>query len=162
MIYVGNITECKCFCCRKQTITPFTGYKSFHAGHIKSEKNGGPLTVGNLLPICRDCNLSMSSNNWDTFIERKTNFPSRTHGDNIPYKTQDFVKKIQFWWKKQKKEIEKKEIEKKEIEKKEIEKKEIEKKAREKKQKKKKRKKVPRYLLHTLSSKKKITIKNYN
>ena len=39
---------------------------NFHCGHITSEKNGGDMTLNNLLPICALCNSSMGSvNMWD-------------------------------------------------------------------------------------------------
>jgi hypothetical protein len=38
-------------------ITPF----SFHVGHNIPETNGGTIDIGNLRPICANCNLSMGS-----------------------------------------------------------------------------------------------------
>jgi hypothetical protein len=37
----------------------------WHAGHVKSRKNGGLPVAANLRPICATCNGKMSSNNWD-------------------------------------------------------------------------------------------------
>ena len=40
----------------------------FEAGHIISEKDGGNLSLDNLLPICSGCNRSMSSKNLNEWI----------------------------------------------------------------------------------------------
>jgi hypothetical protein len=57
-----------CQCCKITEISQM----NFHCGHITSEKNGGDMTLTNLLPICALCNSSMGSiNMWD-FI--------KTHG----------------------------------------------------------------------------------
>ena len=51
-----------CQCCKITEITQM----NFHCGHITSEKNGGDMTLTNLLPICALCNSSMGSiNMWD-------------------------------------------------------------------------------------------------
>lgn len=55
-----------CPCCRTTVLTPF----NFEAGHIQSRKNGGNDLSINLLPICRLCNMSMSSMNWQDYIEQ--------------------------------------------------------------------------------------------
>ena len=39
----------------------------FDAGHIISEFNGGTLELNNLRPICKSCNSSMGSTNWNDF-----------------------------------------------------------------------------------------------
>ena len=41
--------------------------ENFQAGHIISEYNGGQITLNNLRPICRTCNLCMGSQNWNEF-----------------------------------------------------------------------------------------------
>lgn len=81
--YIGQYTQSICFCCNKSPITPFTRYHTFHAGHIISNHNGGPTSLENLLPICRDCNMNMSSENWDEYVERNK-FPLRRCGKNPP------------------------------------------------------------------------------
>ena len=55
-----------CPCCQTRILTPF----NFEAGHIQSRKNGGNDLSINLLPICRLCNMSMSSMNWQDYIEQ--------------------------------------------------------------------------------------------
>ena len=45
---------------------------NFQCGHIISEYNGGPTRLSNLHPICRECNLSMGSKNWDDWLENET------------------------------------------------------------------------------------------
>ena len=98
--YIGNKIEAKCFCCWKTRITPFTNNNTFHAGHIMSEANGGIISIGNLLPICSDCNKDMSATNWDKYIKTSTNFRPRIYGEKIPLFTQNKAKQIQKWYKK--------------------------------------------------------------
>ena len=58
--YVGKERGiAKCLVCNDREISK----SSFHAGHIKSVKNGGDTTIDNLLPICSHCNLSMGKQN---------------------------------------------------------------------------------------------------
>ena len=71
--YIGDKIEAKCFCCWKARITPFTYNNTFHAGHIKSEANGGRISIDNLLPICSDCNKDMSAKTHDKHPPNKTN-----------------------------------------------------------------------------------------
>tara|TARA_B100000768_G_C11281643_1_gene378975 strand:- start:50 stop:1129 length:1080 start_codon:yes stop_codon:yes gene_type:complete len=40
---------------------------NFHCGHIKSEYNGGLLESANLIPLCKNCNLKISSKNIKQF-----------------------------------------------------------------------------------------------
>lgn len=82
--YIGNKIESTCFCCNINRITPFTYCNTFHAGHIISECNGGQITIGNLLPICSDCNSSMGIINWDEYIDKYTSFRKRIYGDDLP------------------------------------------------------------------------------
>ena len=42
---------------------------SFHCGHVVAEADGGPTTVDNLRPVCATCNLSMRTQNMNTFKE---------------------------------------------------------------------------------------------
>ncbi len=118
--YVGNFIEAKCFCCWKTSITPFTYCNTFHAGHIMSEANGGEITLGNLLPICKDCNSSMGTTNWDEYINKYTNFRARIYGDNIPKTTIKHIKTIQKYYKLfiKKKKMRKKKMRKKKMRKK--------------------------------------------
>ena len=62
----GNVAESICPCCNITKIS--TIKRNYEAGHIKSEKNGGETSVNNLIPICRPCNQSMGSDNWDTYV----------------------------------------------------------------------------------------------
>lgn len=65
--YIGEtIASTPCFCCKVTSIS----MRHFHCGHIKSEKQGGKLTIDNLRPICANCNLSMGSMNMMEFIEK--------------------------------------------------------------------------------------------
>jgi 5-methylcytosine-specific restriction endonuclease McrA len=55
-IYIGKEKGVfQCLCCNHQEIRQI----DFHCGHIIAESNGGTTTVGNLRPICSQCNLSM-------------------------------------------------------------------------------------------------------
>jgi len=53
-----------CVCCRTSVIDVF----NFHAGHVKSESNGGSVTVENIRPVCSSCNLSMGIVNMDEYV----------------------------------------------------------------------------------------------
>ncbi len=65
--YIGSeLGEAKCICCRVSKIKS----KDFIAGHIISEKNGGLVTVDNILPVCSLCNSSMATQNMDEFIKK--------------------------------------------------------------------------------------------
>ncbi len=65
-LYIGNdIAIAPCICCRTEKINS----KKFIAGHIISEKNGGHVSVDNILPICDGCNSSMGTTNMDLFIK---------------------------------------------------------------------------------------------
>lgn len=65
--YIGStIGDSICLCCRNTSINS----KSFIGGHIISEKNGGNVSVHNIVPICADCNLSMGTTNMDEFIHK--------------------------------------------------------------------------------------------
>jgi hypothetical protein len=50
--YIGNTVKGSCYVCKKE-ITNTT----FQAGHIKSEYAGGEITVENLRPTCKSCNV---------------------------------------------------------------------------------------------------------
>lgn len=55
-----------CACCQREPIT----INNFHAGHIKSEREGGSTTLDNLAPICPLCNSSMSTMHMNDFINK--------------------------------------------------------------------------------------------
>ena len=58
MFFIGKHFESKCgiLWCTNQ-INVF----SFHVGHDIPDSKGGSLLIDNLLPICSNCNLSMSN-----------------------------------------------------------------------------------------------------
>jgi hypothetical protein len=67
IFYIGKrVGYHECFCGCKNEITPF----DYECGHIIAEKNGGSLTLNNLLPICSSCNGSMSTENLFEFCKR--------------------------------------------------------------------------------------------
>ena len=55
-----------CLCCNSEEVT----VTNFECGHVKSEKNGGEVTVYNLRPICSNCNKSVGANDMDDFMKR--------------------------------------------------------------------------------------------
>ena len=62
--WVGeDIAKTKCLCCGVNEIK----MSSFHCGHVIAEINGGTTTVDNLRPICSACNLSMGTENLNSF-----------------------------------------------------------------------------------------------
>jgi hypothetical protein len=62
--WIGDdIAKAKCLCCNVNEIK----MSSFHCGHVIAEANGGSTTVDNLRPICSACNLSMRTENMNTF-----------------------------------------------------------------------------------------------
>lgn len=72
-----------CICCNKTEIEQ----KNFIGGHIISEQNEGSINVDNIIPICNQCNLSMSTKNMDAFIneyypENINNFNKKNYRTN--------------------------------------------------------------------------------
>ena len=62
--WIGDdIAKAKCLCCGVNEIR----MNSFHCGHVMAEAYGGLTTVENLRPICASCNLSMRTQNMNTF-----------------------------------------------------------------------------------------------
>jgi hypothetical protein len=62
----GDSTKGTCFCCKKELDV----FDDWHAGHIVSHSNGGADTAQNLRPVCGSCNLSMGTENMDSFKAR--------------------------------------------------------------------------------------------
>ncbi len=56
---VWNLVSGRCHICGKRIkkYAKHREYGRWHIGHIKAHNRGGSETMGNLLPICRDCNL---------------------------------------------------------------------------------------------------------
>jgi hypothetical protein len=74
-LYIGNdIKSGTCFCCGTEKIST----ANFECGHIKSEKDGGEITITNLRPVCSLCNKSMGTQNMEVFMAQcgfvKNNF----------------------------------------------------------------------------------------
>ncbi len=78
--YIGKDNNVgKCLCCSAEDISN----TNFECGHIKSEKNGGEVTIENLRPICGHCNKSIGGNNMDEFMDRyKIKKPANWNGIN--------------------------------------------------------------------------------
>ena len=60
--YQGNKLEGECYVC-EGTICAM----SFHAGHLKSEYNGGQVSVDNMRPVCRSCNSKVGVHDMDAY-----------------------------------------------------------------------------------------------
>ena len=82
--FVGeDIKKAPCICCRTKIIDSF----DFQAGHIISEKNGGNISIDNIIPICSGCNQSMGIKNMGDFIKEyypknETFFINRDYSNN--------------------------------------------------------------------------------
>ena len=62
--YVGDtIGKTPCMCCETNQIK----MNDFQCGHVIAEANGGTITVDNLRPICKACNVSMGTENLNEF-----------------------------------------------------------------------------------------------
>lgn len=85
LTYVGRKFEAKCYVswC-KTVITPF----SFETGHNVPESKGGQTSLGNLRPICSQCNKSMG--NRFTIDEFSKSFAVQ----NVANVKQGFLKKL--------------------------------------------------------------------
>ena len=62
--YMGETLFSKCLCCGVEEIS----VNNFECGHVKSEKNGGQITIDNLRPICGHCNKSIATRNMEEFM----------------------------------------------------------------------------------------------
>jgi hypothetical protein len=92
--YVGlDRGEVPCLCCGCTKISMI----DFHCGYYISEKNGGKIEVENLRPICAQCNLNMSSKNFEEFRKGFSNgiIPPEK-GENSVLKLAKLKKKVQF------------------------------------------------------------------
>jgi len=64
--YIGeDILKRNCIVCNINELRN----DNFEAGHIISEYNGGVISIDNIIPICSQCNKSMSSRNVDDYIK---------------------------------------------------------------------------------------------
>ena len=72
----GTIYTTFCFCCRKNQ---FTFFDPWHGGHDIAFCNGGTSSVLNIRTICQSCNIAMSTENMEDFIERKNYRLQRFH-----------------------------------------------------------------------------------
>jgi hypothetical protein len=87
--WIGDdVAKTKCLCCCVNEIKMNT----FHCGHVIAEANGGSTTVDNLRPICSACNLSMGTENMNTF-KNKCGFDKKVEPVPEP-KVESKVEKI--------------------------------------------------------------------
>lgn len=66
----GNQTEGNCPIPNCSLILKKNETDKWNAGHIISEYNGGETIEENLNPICKQCNSSMGSMNWDEYVDK--------------------------------------------------------------------------------------------
>jgi len=59
-------TTAKCYCC----FTKELHIMSWHCGHVIAENKGGLMAIENLRPICRNCNLTMGTDNLYDFMKK--------------------------------------------------------------------------------------------
>jgi hypothetical protein len=63
--YIGkDITQHKCFCCKKKTIT----FDNFISRKVKFQSNS---SLDNVRPICSECNQDMDESDLDTYVIHK-------------------------------------------------------------------------------------------
>ena len=58
--YIGDKLKGSCYVCKKEITAT-----NFQSGHIKSEYDGGAITVENLRPVCKSCNVKTGVFNMD-------------------------------------------------------------------------------------------------
>jgi len=64
--YVGKEYTSLCLCCGSNEIT----VHNFECGHIISRKNGGDITINNIVPICSFCNRAMGAMHMLEFMQK--------------------------------------------------------------------------------------------
>jgi hypothetical protein len=64
--YCGENYKYACLCCNSNEISVY----NFECGHILSKKNGGKISMDNIIPICSFCNRSMGSMHMFKYIEK--------------------------------------------------------------------------------------------
>ena len=64
--YCGEVYKTKCLCCNSREISIY----NFECGHILSKKNGGEISIDNIVPICSFCNRSMGSTHMLKYMEK--------------------------------------------------------------------------------------------
>jgi hypothetical protein len=86
--YVSEeIGKTKCMCCQSSEI--IQGH--FEAGHVISERDGGPTNIENLRPVCSLCNKSMGARNMLDFMRecgyrKPHNWNGRLKGKDVRMK----------------------------------------------------------------------------
>lgn len=83
--HYGKSMEAVCKLCEMNTIS----VSQFDAGHVLSRKDGGSNMLENLVPICRACNLAMSTENMLDFALRINHHNIRNISDLMAKKEQD-------------------------------------------------------------------------
>lgn len=78
--------QVKCPYCQINNITPFF----FECGHVLAEARGGEVTIENLRPICRECNVKMATQSIDLTrytlldgISQSNSYPTTLDGHRV-------------------------------------------------------------------------------
>ena len=70
---------------------------NFECGHIISRKDGGPLSLNNLRPICSKCNKSMSTKNMILFVNTNDLYKCPLYFNNFDEtKINKYIKQIVY------------------------------------------------------------------
>ena len=64
--YCGDVYKRSCLCCNTNEISVF----NFECGHITSRKNGGKISIDNIVPICSFCNKSMGTTHMIKYMNK--------------------------------------------------------------------------------------------
>jgi hypothetical protein len=78
---IGNSLTGECYCCKRTIYND-----DFHCAHIISNRDGGTITVGNLKPTCRPCNLSSGTINLDSFADAMSENKTIQSNDSIGFR----------------------------------------------------------------------------
>ncbi len=67
--HVGTAFSSKC---KTSWCTNIMNVFDYHTSHIVAEALGGPTDIGNLIPLCAKCNLSMGTMSFDDWSRLST------------------------------------------------------------------------------------------
>ena len=67
--YMGNAAFGVCPCCGVNEIS-LVRSGGFECGHVQAEAKGGSTHLGNLIPVCKSCNLGMGTMNLFDYVRQ--------------------------------------------------------------------------------------------
>lgn len=67
--YMGNAAFGICPCCGVNDIS-LVRSGGFECGHVQAEAKGGTTHLGNLIPVCKSCNLGMGTTNLFDYVRQ--------------------------------------------------------------------------------------------